>query len=114
MHVLHDVRIRSLFAGWPMDSLLRDLRFAIRALRSSPGFTTVALLTLALGISANTAIFSVVNAVLFRPLPFREASQLVAIGSEMPGVGVPEGGLSVPEFQDLAARSGIFDDVSVV
>src|SRR5690349_11319762 len=96
-----------------METLLQDLRFAFRMLWKSPGFTTVVVLTLALGIGANTAIFSIVNAVLLQPLPFRDAGQLVRIVPSVRGLGLREIGLSQPEFEDLRSRAGIFDDVAV-
>src|SRR5882724_6559842 len=89
----------------------QDLRYALRTLRKSPGFTVVTVLTIALGIGATTAIFSVVDATLLHPLPYAEPEQLVSVEDNLPGVGAQDVGMSQPEWQDLQ-RSGIFEYVS--
>ena len=93
------------------DELLQDIRFGFRALRKSPGFTIVVVLTLALGIGATTAIFSVVDATLLQPLPYSQPEQLVSIQDDLPGAGAHDVGMSQPEFEDLR-YSGIFEHVS--
>ncbi len=84
-----------------MDGLLRDLRFAVRGLLRTPGFTAAAVLALALGIGATTAIFSVVHAVLMRSLGWGEETRLVSITTEFQGLGLHGSTLSVPEVMDL-------------
>ncbi len=87
-----------------METLLRDLRFSLRLLNKRPTFTALAVVCLALGIGASAAIFSVVNGVLLKPLPFPESERLIAFGSQFPGrKGV--GQLSGPDFVDLRAGS---------
>jgi len=97
-----------------MATLLQDVRYALRMLRNKPGFTAVAVLTLALGVGANTAIFSIVNAVVLRSLPYRDPDQLVRIYFNSPGVGMRNVLFSVPELDDLRNRSGVFSDVSTL
>jgi predicted permease len=97
-----------------MEKFVQDSRYGLRLLRKSPGFTTVAILTLALGIGANTVIFSVVNSVLLQPLPFRDPADLVKVSFDDPGIGLRDIPFSVPELEDLKTRSGVFDEVSVV
>ena len=93
-----------------MDGLLQDVRYALRTLRRSPAFVTITVLTLALGIGANLAIFTVVNDVLLQPLPFREPERLVRVFDDLGGAGAKNVGMSVPELQDLE-RSGIFEKI---
>jgi putative ABC transport system permease protein len=98
--------------GWEwVENLAQDIRHGLRMLRKSPGFSAVAILTIALGIGATTAIFSVVNATLLHALPYPQAEQLVSIEADFPGVGARDVGMSEPEWQDLQ-RSGIFEYVS--
>jgi len=95
-----------------MTTLLQDMRYGLRLLWKSPGFTIVAVLSLALGVGANTAIFSIVNAVLLRSLPFSHPDRLVKIVANNRGVGAQDIGLSVPELDDLRTRAGVFDQVT--
>ena len=95
-----------------MTTLLHDVRYALRVLWKSPGFAIVAVLSLALGVGANTAIFSIVNAVLLRSLPFSHPERLVKIVASNRGVGARDIGLSVPEFDDLTSKAGVFDQVT--
>ena len=92
-------------------TLAQDLRFAIRILRKSPGFTIVALLTLALGIGANTAIFSVVNLVLLRPLPYRDADRLVSVWGENKPKGYDLDLVSSLDYADWRAQSHSFESM---
>jgi len=97
-----------------MDGLLQDLRYAWRTLRNSPAFVTITVLTLALGIGANLAIFTVVNAVLLQPLPFREPERIVRVFDDLRGAGAKNVGMSVPELYDLSERSGVFEQISAI
>jgi putative ABC transport system permease protein len=97
-----------------MSTLLQDLRYGLRMLVRNPGFTAVAVLTLALGIGATSSMFSVVNAILLRPLPYPHPEQLVGLGQSriQKGMGYVQTGVSAPNIVDIAARNHVFQEVS--
>lgn len=97
-----------------MESLLHDVRFSLRSFAKQPTLALVAIATLALGIGANAAIFTVVNAVVLEPLPFQAADRLVRITADLPGLRQMDIGLSPPELFDYRDRSGLFDEISGV
>jgi predicted permease len=94
-----------------IENLLFDLKYAVRMLGRSPGFAVVAIATMALGVGATTAIYSVIDATLLHPLPYPNPSELVRIEANLPGVGAHDVGFSVPELRDLQ-NSGIFQYAS--
>jgi putative ABC transport system permease protein len=95
-----------------LDRLVGDIRYALRTLKKTPGFTVIAVLSLALGIGANTAMFSVVYATLLQPLPFRDASRLMVLNENTPRVGNVS--VSYPDFVDWHAQSHSFSDMSAL
>jgi putative ABC transport system permease protein len=102
---------RSVRAGALLAELWQDAKYAIRAARRDPGFTSVAVLTLALGIGANTAIFSVVNTVLLKPLPYRDPDRLVFVWERNTSVGKDRDLVSPPNFQDWRTQNTVFDEL---
>ena len=95
-----------------MNTLFKDTHYAIRGLLKRPGFTAIAVITLALGIGANAAIFSVVNAVLLRPLPYPDSDQLVMIWGQLPTHGLGKLNVSPPEFVDYRDRNHAFSAIA--
>jgi putative ABC transport system permease protein len=97
-----------------MRTLWQDLRFGARMLLKKPGFTIVAVVTLALGIGANTAIFSLINAVLLRPLPFYEPERLVMVWEEASFAGFPQQEPAPANYVDWKARQSVFEDMAAI
>ena len=95
-----------------MEGLLQDIRYGWRVLARNPGFTAIGVVTLAIGIGASTAIFSVVDTVLLRPLPYRQPDQLVVVSETLPGMSADEIGVSAGEYQDYRDRNRSFSQVA--
>jgi macrolide transport system ATP-binding/permease protein len=104
-------QVREVRAGAWLDCLLQDVRYGARMLRRNPGFTAVAIVTLALGIGVNTAMFTIVNGFLLRPLPVHDAAQITAIPVEEKGFPIGARGFSYPEFADLRQQASPVVDV---
>src|SRR5262249_54271100 len=90
--------IREFRAGYNLEGLLRDVRFGLRMLLKTPGFTAIAIIALALGVGANTAIFSLVNGVLLRPLPFPDAERIIYFEGKNPAAGITDSNVSYLDF----------------
>jgi putative ABC transport system permease protein len=97
-----------------MESFWQDLKFSVRMLAKSPGVTAVAVVTLALGIGANTSLFSVVHAVLLGPLPFSESDRLAVLWGSMPQQGREQLQFSLPNFNDIRSQNQVFEGMTVV
>ena len=98
-------RCREQRTGRIIEAFLQDLRYGFRVLRKNPGYSCAAILTLALGIGANTAIFSLIYGVFLRPLPYRDGSQLVVLHQQAPLAHIDDAGFSPLEFEDYRARN---------
>ena len=97
-----------------MGALIQDIRYGIRLLRKNPGFTVVAILTLALGIGANTAIFSVVDAVLVRPLPYPDPQRMFMVCQTRPELGATKNGVSFPNYLDWTRSTTSFETLTAI
>src|SRR6266478_784464 len=96
-----------------IDAMFQDLRYAARMLRKNPGLTIVILLSLAIGIGANTAVFSVTNALLLKPLSYPEPDRLAILWLRSPGIGIPEDWPSPGQFNDVKTQNHVFEDVAL-
>src|SRR5580692_4626355 len=96
-----------------MNTFARDLGHAVRMLLKSPGFTLAAILSLAIGIGANTSIFSIINALLFRPLPYQDADRLVILWNRSPGLNVTQDWFSTAQYFDIKNGHHGFDQAAI-
>jgi predicted permease len=106
--------VRDIRIGRFVEETMRDTAYAWRTLRKAPGFAAAAILTLALGVGANTAIFSVVHALLIAPLPYADPDRLVFVWADQTSEGYPRAPLSGPELTDLDTRSSLFDGFGAI
>jgi putative ABC transport system permease protein len=97
-----------------MESLIKDIRYGVRGLIKHPGFAVIALITLALGIGANTAIFSLVNAVLLKPLPFPESERLVMVWEDATAIGFPRSTPAPANYVDWKTQQSVFEDMAAL
>jgi len=97
-----------------MERLLQDIRFGLRTITKNPGFTLVAVIALALGIGANSVIFSAVNSVLLRPLPYKDSDRLVMIWHKYPDINLPQASLSPPSYIEYRDMTSSFEQVAAV
>src|SRR2546423_2663559 len=95
-----------------MNTLIQDIRYGLRLLLKNKGFAAVAILALALGVGANTAIFSLVNGVLLRPLPFPNAERIVYFEGRNPTQGITDSNISFPDFLDWSQQTDIFSSTA--
>src|ERR1700730_18044760 len=110
------LRNRFLMLGchdFAMNTLAQDLRIALRAFARSPGFTLAAILSLAIGIGANTSIFSVANTLLLRPLPYKDASRLVILWNRSPGLNITQDWFSAAQVFDVKNGHHGFEQVAI-
>ena len=96
-----------------MNGIVQDFRYAVRMLRKAPGFTAIAILTLALGIGANTAVFTVVNSTLLRPLPYRDSERVASLHTILPYFPEFRLGDSTANFNDIRAQNHVFESAAI-
>src|SRR5262249_22991335 len=96
-----------------MNFLLQDIRYALRMLHKNAPLTSVIVLSLAIGIGANTAVFSVVNGLLFKPLPYPEPERLAILWLRSPGIGIPQDWPSPGQYIDIKNENHSFDEMSI-
>src|SRR4051812_20690994 len=94
-------------------AMINDVRYAVRALLRNPGFTLAAVLSIAIGVGANTSIFSVASALLLRPLPYPDADRLAILWNRSPGLGIAEDWFSTAQYFDIKNGHQGFDDVGI-
>ena len=92
-----------------MESIITDIRYGLRSLLKRPGATAIALVTLALGIGVNTAIFSAVDSILLRPLPLKDPERLVSVWEQTPSLGIQQNQAAPANFFDLRNQSQVFE-----
>src|SRR5262245_47969026 len=97
-----------------METFFHDLRYGFRTLIKQPGFSVIAVLSLALGIGANTAIFSVVNTVLLKPLPFKQPDDLVMVWEDQSSIGFPRADVAPANYVDWKTQNQVFEDIAAL